>query len=116
MFIIEGRENGFTSIPRSIYWAIVTLTTVGYGDIAPQTTAGQLLAMVLMVTGYGVIAVPTGLVTAALVQKDFQSAVPPSGGHMNSCPSFGNTEIQVNARFCKQCGRSLFESGVPGIE
>jgi len=64
MYMIEGSENGFTSIPRSIYWAIVTLTTVGYGDIAPQTPVGQALASVIMILGYGIIAVPTGIVSA----------------------------------------------------
>jgi len=72
MYLIEGPENGFTSIPVSIYWAIVTLTTVGYGDIAPQTVAGQLLASVVMILGYGIIAVPTGIVTAELGKVDLQ--------------------------------------------
>ena len=68
MYLIEGSENGFTSIPQSIYWAIVTLTTVGYGDIVPQTVAGQALASFIMITGYGIIAVPTGIVTAELTK------------------------------------------------
>jgi len=70
MYLIEGPENGFTSIPTSIYWAIVTLTTVGYGDIAPQTIAGQLLASVVMIMGYGIIAVPTGIVSVELGKVD----------------------------------------------
>ena len=70
MYLIEGPENGFTSIPVSIYWAIVTLTTVGYGDIAPQTVPGQLLASIVMILGYGIIAVPTGIVTAELGKVD----------------------------------------------
>ncbi len=68
MYIIEGTENGFTSIPKSIYWCIVTLTTVGYGDIAPQTTLGQTIASVIMILGYGIIAVPTGIVTSELAK------------------------------------------------
>ncbi|MCH8961110.1 MAG: ion transporter, partial [Bacteroidetes bacterium] len=68
MYLIEGAENGFTSIPRSIYWAIVTLTTVGYGDISPQTGLGQALAAVVMIMGYGIIAVPTGIVTAEMTR------------------------------------------------
>ena len=68
MFMIEGPENGFTSIPISMYWAIVTMTTVGFGDIVPQTGLGRGLASVLMITGYGIIAVPTGIVSAELVQ------------------------------------------------
>ena len=71
MYLIEGGENGFTSIPRSIYWAIVTLTTVGYGDIAPQTVIGQMVASLVMILGYGIIAVPTGIVTAEMtIQKN----------------------------------------------
>jgi len=71
MYLIEGPKNGFTSIPTSVYWAIVTLTTVGYGDIAPQTIAGQLLASVVMIMGYGIIAVPTGIVSVELGKVDF---------------------------------------------
>jgi voltage-gated potassium channel len=67
MYLIEGAENGFTSIPKSIYWAIVTLTTVGYGDVAPSTVLGQTLASIIMIMGYGIIAVPTGIVTANIV-------------------------------------------------
>jgi len=70
MYLIEGPENGFTSIPVSVYWAIVTLTTVGYGDIAPQTIAGQTLASVVMILGYGIIAVPTGIVSVELSRAD----------------------------------------------
>ena len=68
MYLIEGSENGFTSIPKSVYWAIVTLTTVGYGDISPQTPLGQFVASVIMITGYGIIAVPTAIVTAEMTQ------------------------------------------------
>ena len=68
MYVIEGADAGFTSIPKGIYWAIVTLTTVGYGDIAPQTPIGQTISALVMVLGYGIIAVPTGLVTAELVK------------------------------------------------
>jgi len=70
MYLIEGPENGFTSIPVSVYWAIVTLTTVGYGDIAPQTVAGQTLASIVMILGYGIIAVPTGIVSVELSRAD----------------------------------------------
>ncbi len=73
MYLIEGPENGFTSIPTSIYWAIVTLTTVGYGDIAPQTIPGQLLASIVMIMGYGIIAVPTGIVSVELGKVDFET-------------------------------------------
>ncbi len=80
MFLIEGSEGGFTSIPKSIYWAIVTMTTVGYGDIAPETPLGQILASLLMVIGYGIIAVPTGIVTTEMMRP------PPTGG---VCPCCG---------------------------
>ena len=69
MYLIEGESSGFTSIPRSIYWAIVTMTTVGYGDIAPQTPLGQLLASFIMIMGYGIIAVPTGIVSSEMAYK-----------------------------------------------
>lgn len=101
MFVIEGREHGFTSIPRSIYWAIVTLTTVGYGDIAPQTTIGQLLAMLLMITGYGVIAVPTGLVTAEIIRDS--NARSKKHKITKTCEACGHLE-KAKAKFCSECG------------
>ena len=110
MYIIEGRAHGFTSIPRSIYWAIVTLTTVGYGDIAPQTTIGQLLAMLLMITGYGVIAVPTGLVTAEFVRAN---AAKPSTTPPITCDVCGNRDHTDNAKFCSQCGHAIYRSDSP---
>ena len=82
MYLIEGSEHGFTSIPRSIYWAIVTLTTVGYGDISPQTGLGQVLACIIMIIGYGIIAVPTGIVTVELshaASRKFTISLAPSG-------------------------------------
>jgi len=82
MFLIEGAAGGFTSIPKSIYWAIVTMTTVGYGDIAPKTPLGQLVASLLMVVGYGIIAVPTGIVTSEIMkpQKPAQGETCPCCG------------------------------------
>ena len=82
MYLIEGNEGGFTSIPKSIYWAIVTMTTVGYGDIAPQTPLGQMVASLLMIIGYGIIAVPTGIVTSEMMRPQA-----PSPGE--SCPCCG---------------------------
>lgn len=82
MFLIEGADGGFTSIPKSIYWAIVTMTTVGYGDIAPRTPLGQLVASLLMVVGYGIIAVPTGIVTSEMMR----SPKPAAG---EACPCCG---------------------------
>ena len=70
MYLIEGKESGFTSIPVSIYWTIVTLTTVGYGDISPQTPLGQIFASLVMILGYGIIAVPTGIITAEFAKRN----------------------------------------------
>ena len=101
MYVIEGEEHGFTSIPRSIYWAVVTLTTVGYGDIAPQTGIGQTLAAFVMILGYGIIAVPTGIVTVELSQA---SAHPVS---TQACPACSREGHDPDARFCKYCGTRL---------
>ena len=101
MYLIEGGENGFTSIPQSIYWAIVTLTTVGYGDIAPQTVIGQLFASIVMVLGYGIIAVPTGIVTSELMRPRQTST------NTTSCQSCGQEGHDDDAEYCKYCGESL---------
>ena len=101
MFLIEGKENGFTSIPRSIYWAIVTLTTVGYGDIAPQTVAGQALASLIMILGYGIIAVPTGIVTSEITRSYTM------GQNSLLCTVCQHAEADHNAQFCKMCGAKL---------
>ncbi len=103
MYMIEGPESGFTSIPRSIYWAVVTLTTVGYGDISPQTPLGQFLAMLLMVIGYGVIAVPTGLVTADLVKSGRKPFEEKDNRACNNC----NNSVLLDAQFCHHCGAKL---------
>jgi voltage-gated potassium channel len=102
MYLIEGPENGFDSIPRSIYWAIVTLTTVGYGDIAPQTIGGQALASLVMILGYAIIAVPTGIITVELTRQR-------SNIHI-ACTSCGNIDNDEDAQYCKQCGSQLEES------
>lgn len=100
MYLIEGPENGFTSIPISVYWAIVTLTTVGYGDIAPKTPFGQFLSAALMILGYGVIAVPTGIVTTELSLVARESGALP-------CPHCGRSGHTADAVFCKYCGGAL---------
>jgi len=100
MYMVEGAENGFTSIPRSFYWAVVTMTTVGYGDIAPQTILGQGIAAILMMLGYGIIAVPTGIVT---VEYNNTSKTPPSK-ICQACDSIGHDK---NAIHCKFCGSKL---------
>ncbi len=99
MYIVEGPEHGFTSIPRSIYWAIVTMTTVGYGDISPQTELGQALASLVMILGYGIIAIPTGIVTAEL---SFPKQV-----STQSCPDCSAEGHAPDAQHCKFCGAKL---------
>ncbi|WPD20930.1 MAG: ion transporter [Candidatus Electrothrix scaldis] len=101
MYVIEGRENGFTSIPRSIYWAIVTMTTVGYGDISPQTIIGQAFSSIVMILGYGIIAVPTGIVTVEMSQT-FKRKV--STQTCLQCSAEGH---DTDARYCKFCGAEL---------
>jgi voltage-gated potassium channel len=101
MYVIEGGAHGFTSIPRSIYWTIVTLTTVGYGDISPQTGLGQALASVVMILGYGIIAVPTGIVTVEMTQA-FGRKV--STQACLECSAEGH---DFDARHCKFCGAAL---------
>ncbi|HMB90281.1 MAG TPA: ion transporter [Rhodothermales bacterium] len=109
MYLIEGAENGFTSIPRSIYWAIVTLTTVGYGDISPQTNVGQTLAAFIMLIGYAIIAVPTGIVTAEITRagQEQREASVEHGTRALICPSCYAAGHDDDARFCKNCGTRL---------
>ncbi|MEE4266225.1 MAG: ion transporter [Desulfobacteraceae bacterium] len=101
MYIIEDPQSGFTSIPKSIYWAIVTLTTVGYGDVSPQTGLGQTLASLIMIIGYGIIAVPTGIVTAELAQSYKKSV------STQSCPQCSAEGHDPDAEYCKYCGAML---------
>jgi voltage-gated potassium channel len=101
MYVIEGEENGFTSIPISIYWSIVTLTTVGYGDISPQTGFGQTLAAVIMILGYSIIAVPTGIVTTQIA-KSYKGKV-----STQACPQCSADGHDIDARHCKDCGARL---------
>ena len=105
MYMIEGAPSGFSSIPESIYWAIVTLTTVGYGDIAPVTPLGKILASMLMILGYGIIAVPTGIVTVELDRATRAREQP--------CPSCGRTWHEEGAGFCASCGAGLQGRQVP---
>ena len=101
MYVVEDAESGFTSIPKGIYWAIVTLTTVGYGDIAPQTVLGQALASVIMILGYAIIAVPTGIVTAEMSNQERTRT---ANRLCNNC----NTQDHDNsATYCKHCGHKL---------
>ena len=100
MFVIEGEESGFTSIPISMYWTIVTMTTVGYGDVTPQTIPGQILAALVMITGYGIIAIPTGIVTAEIVSLGRPITT-------RNCPSCLSEGHMYNAQFCRDCGAAL---------
>ncbi len=107
MYLVEGEENGFTSIPRAIYWAVITLTTVGYGDLVPKTVLGQTIATVVMILGYSIIAVPTGIVGVEIAQASrvvMESA---------ACPHCGNSGHDIDARYCKHCGGPLV-TGFPG--
>ena len=104
MYLVEGPENGFTSIPRGIYWAIVTMTTVGYGDIAPQTIVGQALAAIIMVLGYGIIAVPTGIFSANMIKVSRRTDHSVTTQVCPSCLAEGHEEDAV---FCKFCGTKL---------
>jgi voltage-gated potassium channel len=96
MYLLEGPSHGFTSIPRSVYWAVVTLTTVGYGDITPRTVAGQMLASLVMILGYGIIAVPTGIVTVELSRA--------TSGPGRACARCGLPDLEADARYCRRCG------------
>lgn len=101
MFLVEGPENGFTSIPKSIYWAIVTMTTVGYGDMAPHTAFGQALASLIMILGYGIIAVPTGIVSAEMIHLK-QSKIT-----TQVCPHCLKEGHDADAVYCKYCSKPL---------
>ena len=97
MYVVEGSENGFTSIPQSIYWAIVTVTTVGFGDIVPRTVLGQFLSSIAMIIGYAIIAVPTGIITVEMSKSK------PANLKCKKC----NSENPENAQFCNQCGEKI---------
>lgn len=99
MYVIEGESSGFTSIPASIYWAIVTITTVGYGDISPQSPLGQFLASILMIIGYGILAVPTGIVSVEIAKA---SQVP-----VKNCPNCNTAILNATSNFCPHCGQKL---------
>ena len=101
MFVVEGPENGFTSIPRSVYWTIVTITTVGYGDITPHTVLGQLIAALVMLTGYSIIAVPTGIFTAEIAQEMQRQR------DLKHCQHCHKSSHEADAEYCRHCGAQL---------
>lgn len=102
MYVIEGPEHGFTSIPKGIYWAIVTLTTVGFGDIVPKTPVGQMVSSVVMIIGYSIIAVPTGIFTAELANAMRGEQL------KHDCPVCAKKQHEHGAAFCSRCGNALF--------
>jgi len=99
MYLVEGEKSGFDNIPRSIYWAIVTLTTVGYGDISPQTSLGQTIAAMIMIMGYSIIAVPTGIVTSAIHFENNKNK--------KICPVCENSDVKKGAKYCDNCGAKM---------
>ena len=101
MFMVEGGRKGYETIPQCIYWAVVTVTTVGYGDVSPVTPLGKFFATILMLSGYAIIAVPTGIVTAEMRNKrqNFELV----------CQRCGNDDIDDDARYCKKCGEKVVE-------
>jgi voltage-gated potassium channel len=101
MYLIEDASSGFTSIPASIYWAVVTLTTVGYGDISPKTSIGQALSVMIMIIGYGIIAVPTGIVTVELSRTSKKTV------STQACPECSREGHDADATYCKYCGAKL---------
>ena len=102
MYVVEGPQHGFTSIPVAIYWAITTMTTVGFGDIAPKTTLGRLVSSVVMLLGWGILAVPTGIVTAEMTSRRLSVLDVP-----RQCPSCNAAALAADARFCHRCGAPL---------
>ncbi len=104
MYVIEGAEYGYTSIPRGMYWAIVTLTTVGYGDISPHTAYGQFIATIVMLLGYSIIAIPTGIITAEISQAYRKKT------STQVCQNCSFSDHDIDAKYCKECGFSLNES------
>ena len=100
MYLVEGESHGFTSIPRSIYWAIVTMTTVGYGDISPDTALGQAIAAVVMIIGFSIIAVPTGIVASEIAKAAKKVST-------QACPQCSTEGHDFGAKYCKDCGAEL---------
>ena len=111
MYLVEGEQSGFVSIPISVYWCIVTLTTVGFGDIAPVTPLGQFIAAIIMIMGYGIIAVPTGIVSAEYASKKTHTVDDPEYIHVNtqSCQNCNENNHHDNAEFCHKCGSTLHQ-------
>jgi len=103
MYVIEGGQNGFESIPQSIYWAIITVTTVGYGDVVPVTALGKIVSSIIMIIGYSIIAVPTGIISAEIARSKKDPV-------RIRCTNCHNIETDAGSKFCRQCGKSLSSS------
>ena len=101
MYLIEGEENGFTSIPRGVYWAVVTMTTVGYGDLSPKSDLGQFVAVIVMILGYGVIAVPTGIVSAEVIKDSTRVQL------TKTCSNCFKEGHEFGSVHCNRCGTKL---------
>jgi voltage-gated potassium channel len=102
MYVVEGPQNGFTSIPVAMYWGVTTITTVGFGDITPKTDLGRFIASCMMLLGWGILAVPTGIVTAEMTARRIGLAAT-----KHRCPSCATEDHDADARFCKHCGEPL---------
>lgn len=107
MYLVEGPEHGFNSIPHSVYWTIVTLTTVGYGDISPETGLGQIIATIIMIVGYGIIAVPTGIVSAEYVTEAKKKKKTKKSKDEKTCAECGTVILRPDAMYCRVCGFRL---------
>ena len=107
MYLVEGPENGFTSIPHAMYWAIVTMATVGFGDITPQTPLGQFITSIMILIGYGIIAVPTGIFGAQLIQANIKKRADLVASRGEACTRCGEPEHLEKSRFCHRCGERL---------
>jgi voltage-gated potassium channel len=110
MYVVEGPKHGFTSIPVAMYWATVTMTTVGYGDITPHTSLGKMIASFMMLLGWGILAVPTGIVTAEMTWQGLARRTRVSPGE-RACPACGSEGHPRDARFCQDCGAALDQAG-----
>ena len=112
LYVVEGPQHGFKDIPTSVYWAITTITTVGFGDITPKTDVGRFIASVIMLIGWGTLAVPTGIVTAEMTALRHLPALP----MLHACPGCGVTGHAADARFCRACGASLATGETPNAQ
>ena len=110
MYMIEGESSGFTSIPQSIYWAIVTITTVGYGDIAPATVQGKMIASLMMLTGYSIIAVPTGIISVEIGRATLKGRKDEA---QRKCDHCGYFAMDDKAKFCSECGERMGQKDLP---